>query len=232
MNNVLLAISGFTVGYVIEAVLAVVFVILMMTAGRGRKTKEEHTADAGAQTAPAESETREDVQTLQQAEAEESAAQAEAAATDTVAEQIDLEGKTVFDAKIKSFDEAYAELSREQAGFFRHIKEYALQKPNSEEKKQSSCICVKSGGKQLVKLTIRRGITVAQFLLENDLLKEYKRQGNSAAIKVKATEVPVYDVDAMNTACRMVDLMEEQNERERQAAKERKKAARKEKAAD
>ena len=35
----------------------------------------------------------------------------------------------------------------------------------------------------------------------------------------------MYDVEAMNTACRMVDLMEEQNEKERQAAKERRKAA-------
>lgn len=194
-----------------EGLLAVILVIVMIAAGRKRKAKRAETAaaepDAGAETPPAEP--------------------AADAAADEVAAAADLEGKTVFEAKVKSFDEAYAELSREQAGFFRHIKEYALQKPGAEEKRQSSCICVKAGGKQLVKLTIRRGITVAQFLLENDLLKDYKRQGNAAAIKVKATEVPVYDVDAMNTACHMVDLMEEQNERERQAAKERKKAARK-----
>ncbi len=218
MSNALLAVSGFTIGYAVEAVLAVVLIIVIISAARKKKVKQDAGETSEAATPPTQAE--------ESVTAEQPASEPMQETSEEVAAAADLEGKTVFEAKSISFDEAYEALNREQKGFFNHIKNYALEKANAEEKRQANCICVKASGKQLLKLTIKRGITVAQFMLENDLLKNYKRSGESAvAIKTKATEIPVYDVEAMNTACRMVDLMEEQNEKERQAAKERRKAA-------
>ena len=222
MSNALLAVSGFTIGYAVEAVLAVVLIIVIISAARKKKVKQ----DAGETSEAATPPTQAEIEPEEPVTAEQPASEPMQETSEEVAAAADLEGKTVFEAKSISFDEAYEALNREQKGFFNHIKNYALEKANAEEKRQANCICVKASGKQLLKLTIKRGITVAQFMLENDLLKNYKRSGESAvAIKTKATEIPVYDVEAMNTACRMVDLMEEQNEKERQAAKERRKDA-------
>ena len=227
MSNALLAVSGFTIGYAVEAVLAVVLIIVIISAARKKKVKQDAGETSEAATPPTQAEIEpEEPATAEQPASEQPASEPMQETSEEVAAAADLEGKTVFEAKSISFDEAYEALNREQKGFFNHIKNYALEKANAEEKRQANCICVKASGKQLLKLTIKRGITVAQFMLENDLLKNYTRSGESAvAIKTKATEIPVYDVEAMNTACRMVDLMEEQNEKERQAAKERRKAA-------
>ena len=74
---------------------------------------------------------------------------------------------------------------------------------------------------------IRRVITVAAFKLENDLLRDYRRNSEAAgAFRQKETEIYVTDDNAMEAACAMVDLMLEQYEKERQEAIERRRAKR------
>lgn len=132
-----------------------------------------------------------------------------------------------FQTAEKTFADAYAELSAEQKKFFSDILRYALSKPRAEQKMSKTGICVKSAGKVILKLKVRRKMTVALFRLENDRLRDYRRNTNNAsAIRQKETEIYVQDESTKDTACGMVDLMLEQYAKERQEAKERRRALR------
>ncbi len=143
------------------------------------------------------------------------------------AEEAEGEGVVRFQTAEKTFADAYAELSVEQKRFFSDILRYALSKPKAEQKMSKTGICVKSSGKVILKLKVRRKMTVALFRLENERLRDYRRHaGNTSAIRQKETEIYVSDESSKDTACGMVDLMLEQYAREKQEAKERRRALR------
>lgn len=134
-------------------------------------------------------------------------------------------------SKTHSITDAYAELSEEQKAFYDKLKEYALSKEGAEAVNTSSYENVKIGRRSILKLQIKRSYTVASFLLENDMLKDFRRgKGEKAAIKVKPTEVIIYDEDAYTTAHDMVDLTIKQIEHEKQLIIERRKQRRRTKA--
>ena len=127
----------------------------------------------------------------------------------------------------RTFEDAFAELSEEQKRYFSEIMAYALSKPKAEEKVTKGAVCVRSNKKLILKLKIRRKITVASFKLENDLLRDYRHNiGDASAIRMRETEIYVNDDSAKETAFGMIDLMLEQYERERQEALERRRLAR------
>ena len=127
----------------------------------------------------------------------------------------------------RTFEDAFAELSEEQKRYFSEIMAYALSKPKAEEKVTKGAVCVRSNKKLILKLKIRRKITVASFKLENDLLRDYRHNiGDASAIRMRETEIYVNDDSAKETAFGMIDLMLEQYERERQETLERRRLAR------
>ena len=127
----------------------------------------------------------------------------------------------------RTFEDAFAELSEEQKRYFSEIMAYALSKPKAEEKVTKGAVCVRSNKKLILKLKIRRKITVASFKLENDLLRDYRHNiGDASAIRMRETEIYVNDDSAKETAFGMIALMLEQYERERQEALERRRLAR------
>ena len=127
----------------------------------------------------------------------------------------------------RTFEDAFAELSEEQKRYFSEIMAYALSKPKAEEKVTKGAVCVRSNKKLILKLKIRRKITVASFKLENDLLRDYRHNiGDASAIRMRETEIYVNDDSVKETAFGMIDLMLEQYERERQEALERRRLAR------
>ena len=127
----------------------------------------------------------------------------------------------------RTFEDAFAELSEEQKRYFSEIMAYALSKPKAEEKVTKGAVCVRSNKKLILKLKIRRKITVASFKLENDLLRDYRHNiGDASAIRMRETEIYVTDDSVKETAFGMIDLMLEQYERERQEALERRRLAR------
>ena len=76
-----------------------------------------------------------------------------------------------------------------------------------------------------MKVIIRRGITVAAFKLENDLLRDYRRNSEAAgAFRLKETELYIESESALETACGMVDLMLQQYAREREETIRRRRA--------
>lgn len=146
---------------------------------------------------------------------------APAAAAEEIAVDDDKE-RVVIAANVRSFSEAYVDLSEESRELFNKVREYALAKENAVEVKQSTGVCVKRDGKQIVKLTVRRGAPVALFFLENEMLKDFRRERNSKSkLKVHATELILREEEDLEAAYRMVDLSLEQIDKDIEAKKAR-----------
>ena len=225
---------GLTGVYVLLAIVLVLIIvacIIMLVKGR-REVAEQaepaaepvqkaqpEEAPAAAEEAPAE-EVREAQPEPQPEPAQEAPAQPEA-------EEDDDKEKIVIAANVRSFSEAYMDLDEEQRALFGKVKDYALAKEGAVEVRQSGGLCIKRDGKQIVKLTVRRNMPVALFLLENEMLKDFRRSAKSEAkLKVRATELVIRDEEDLETAYTMVDLSVDQIEKDIEAAKERRREAR------
>ena len=114
----------------------------------------------------------------------------------------------------KTITELYEELSMEQKGFFDELREAALAKPDAELSMSKTFVAVKIGKRNLIKLLIKRGVTTAEFLIENEELKKLRlsntnKRGKST-IKVKPTVVSVLDVASLQVAIDMINLSYEE----------------------
>ncbi|MDE5755942.1 MAG: hypothetical protein K2I23_02505, partial [Clostridia bacterium] len=115
-----------------------------------------------------------------------------------------------------TIDEAYAQLSKQQQKYFDGLKQYALSKPNSKEKKSTYYILFgQSSVNPLMKLTVKKDMVVALFKMEDEYMKDIRRDatGDGTKIKVKETEVIISDAQACKAAKNMIDLREDQIER-------------------
>lgn len=114
----------------------------------------------------------------------------------------------------KTIEELYAELTVEQKSFFDELRNTALAKPNAVLSVTKNYENVKIGKRSLIKLLIRRGVTVAEFVLENDALKEYrlssKNKNGKSKIKVRPTVLAVTELDTLRAAVDMIQLAYEQ----------------------
>lgn len=114
----------------------------------------------------------------------------------------------------KTIEELYAELSAEQKSFFDELINKALQKPQAVLSITRNYENVKIGKRSILKLIIRKGVTVAEFSLENDLLKEYRKntanQKGKAKIRVRPTVIAVTELATLKTALDMIDIAHEQ----------------------
>ena len=107
------------------------------------------------------------------------------------------------------------------------MRDYAVSKGGTTEVKLSNGICIKYGSKKVVRLTVRRSYPVAMFVLENEMLKDFRRTAvTTLKLKVPATELVLRDEADLEAAYRMVDLAIEQILKDIEAAKERRRAAR------
>ncbi|MDE5990846.1 MAG: hypothetical protein K2H36_04610, partial [Clostridia bacterium] len=122
-----------------------------------------------------------------------------------------------------TLDEAYAKLSAKQKKIFDTLKAYALSKDKCKEKKSTYYILLgQSSVNPLVKLTIKKDTTVALFKMEDEFMKDIRRNATNdgTKVKVKETELVVGDAQALATAKEMVDLREDQIERYNEYLKE------------
>ena len=114
----------------------------------------------------------------------------------------------------KTITELYEELSPEQQSYFDELREEALTKPDTELAIAKNFVTVKIGKRNLIKLLIKRGVTVAEFMLENEALKQLRlsntnKRGKSS-IKVKPTVVQVLDLTSLKVAVDMINLAYEE----------------------
>ena len=131
-----------------------------------------------------------------------------------VAEEEDGEKGIVF-AESKTITELYEELTSEQKSYFDELREEALTKPDAELSMSRNFIAVKIGKRNLIKLLIKRGVTVAEFMLENEALKQLRlsnrnKRGGKSTIKVKPTVVQVLDLPSLKVAVDMINLAYEE----------------------
>ncbi len=129
-----------------------------------------------------------------------------------------------------TLDEAYAGLSKQQQKYFDGLRQYALSKPGSKEKKSTYfTVFGQSTVNPLMKLTIKKDTVVALFKMEDEYLKDIKRDasGDGTKIKVKETEVVIADAQACKAAKNMIDLREDQIERYNDLLKEQRAMKRK-----
>ena len=202
--------------YVMLGVILVVAVAALMILLL-KKQKQAEAAEAKA-AAPLD---RQLAEVKQAVEADETAAAVSAAAEDDDKEQI------VIEANVRTFDEAYDELDDEQKKLFNDVKDYALTKEGAALTELSSGVCVKKGSKQIVKLTVRRGNPVALFVIENEMIKDFRRNSDAPVkLKVKATELVLRSGGDLEAAKAMVDVAVDQIEKDILAAKERRREAR------
>ena len=125
-----------------------------------------------------------------------------------------VEGDGVKFHENKTIEELYEELSVEQRSFFDELKNTALAKPNAVLSITKTYENIKIGKRSIIKLLIRRGVTVAEFILENDALKEYRlssqnKKGKSK-IKIRPTVIAVTELDTLRAAVDMIHLAYEQ----------------------
>ncbi|MDE6475067.1 MAG: hypothetical protein K2L70_08215 [Clostridia bacterium] len=115
-----------------------------------------------------------------------------------------------------TLDEAYALLSKEQKKYFDGLRDYALTKYKCKEKKSTYFVVYGlTSTNPLIKLTIKKDTTVALLKMEDEYMKDIRRDatGDGTKVKVKETEVVVSDKQAFETAKKMVDLRDDQIER-------------------
>ena len=129
-----------------------------------------------------------------------------------------------------TIDEAYALLSKQQQKYFDALRQYALTKDKCKEKKSTYFIVFgQSSVNPLMKLTIKKDTVVALFKMEDEYLKDIKRDATSdgTKVKVKETEVIISDAQACKVAKNMIDLREDQIERYQDLLKEQRTMKRK-----
>lgn len=213
--------TDLTVVYVLLAV-AVVLVIVLLIMVAARKSDKGEAAATAEEPARQTEEAQPEAQSVAQPVAEEQPKQPEP----QTPEDDDRE-QVVISANVRTFEEALDELEEDPRKLFDDVLNYALTKPDAVKVQRSNGLVVKQNGKQIVKLTVKRGNPVALFVLENDLLKDFRRNSDTPVkLKVRATEFVLRSEEDLPTAHMMVDLAVDQIQKDVEAAKERRKAAR------
>ena len=123
------------------------------------------------------------------------------------------------------FDELYNALPEESRKRADAVAAHARSLGETAEKKSGNALVFKLQGKKILKLRVMRGSAVAAFELENEELREYRRE-SGAHIARRETRVTLTNDAAVESACKLTDLMAASNERERENAAERRRERR------
>ena len=131
--------------------------------------------------------------------------------------------------KTVTIDDKYLELSTDAKNYYDEIIKYASAKEGSRRFKNARYEEYKIGKNRLVRMLIKRGIVVCEFMLPNNDLKNYIAE-NKVKIKSAPTVLKVTNAETLQVAKDSIDIavkaVEEEKEYKRQQARERRKQAR------
>lgn len=224
-----------TAVYVLLAIiLAVVIIVVIIMIVLMVTRKKEAKAEQSEEEPVAATETSEEPAAEEQAEEPVAEEQTEEPVAEEKAEEEPVEEelgdekeRVIITATVRTFDEAYEDLSEDLKDLFVRLKEYALTKEGTTEVKLSNGVCIKHGSRKVIRLTVRRGYPVAMFVLENEMLKDVRRNAASTLkLKIPATELVIRDETDFYAASTMIDFTMDQILKDIEEAKERRKAAR------
>lgn len=225
---------------ILAVVIIVVIIMIVLMVTRKKEAKAEQSEEEPvAATETSEEAEKQPEESVAEEQPEEPAAEeevkeeaAEEPAEEAKAEQPEEElgddrERVVITASVRTFDEAYEDLSEDLKDLFVRLKEYALTKEGTTEVKLSNGVCIKHGSRKVIRLTVRRGYPVAMFVLENEMLKDVRRNAASTLkLKIPATELVIRDETDFYAASTMIDFTMDQILKDIEEAKERRKAAR------
>lgn len=147
----------------------------------------------------------------------------------TKEDEVVEETVTFSSEKALTIDDKYAELTDEQKKYYDQIVEYANKVDGSRRFKNARYEEHKIGTNRLVRLLIKRGIIVCEFILPNSDFKNYVSE-NKLKIKSAPTVLKIVDENTVQIAKDSIDIavkaIEEEREIKRQQTRERRKQAR------
>ena len=146
------------------------------------------------------------------------------------AEESDLENEIVFSAsEQKTLDEKFQELDEQQQRYYVEIVQYAMGQEGAKQFKNSRYEEYKIGKPRLVRLQIKRGIVVCEFILFNTDFNNYIRS-NKVRVKQAPTVLRIEDEAAVAIAKNSIDIAvraaAEDMEYKKQLRREKRKLAR------
>lgn len=131
--------------------------------------------------------------------------------------------------KTLTIDDKYSELSNDQKGYYDDIVAYAVKVDGARRFKNARYEEYKVGKNRLVRMLIKRGIIVCEFILPNNDFKNYVNE-NKLKIKAAPTILKIVDAETVQIAKDSIDIaiksIEEEKEIKRQQMRERRKQAR------
>ena len=211
----------FMVFAAIVCVLAMVIVIRDLLSEKKRKKQEIREDGSGIEqdeTAARESE-----------DSQEAAASQEVVAADATTVQLD-ENAVVFSANAKkSLDEKFQELSSEQQRYYVDIVQYAMSQAGAKQFKNERYEEFKIRKTRIVRLQIKRGEVVCEFILLNSDFRNYI-EDNKVRVRHAPTILKIEDEASLAIAKSSIDIAvkaaEEELEYRKQKRKEKRQAQR------
>lgn len=198
---------------------------IVAESGRRRKEKEETNQDAEATVPVPASVTESEAVVVASAPEPEP----EVVAPTAEVEEEDPNAVVFSKSHVMTLEEKYAALSSEYKGFFDEISKHALSKEGVREFKNNSYCDYKIGANRLIRMMIKRGEVVCQFIFIDRDFKSYASQ-NNVKMKPSATVVKVTEPAAVGVAKDGVDLVcqqiAEEKEYKKQIAREKRRAKR------
>lgn len=130
-------------------------------------------------------------------------------------------------AKHETLDDKYAALSPEFKRYYDELVVYAASVEKSKRFKNARYEEYKVGSGRLVRLTIKRGVIVCEYLITNPLFRTYAKD-NKVSVKQSPTVLKITDAASFQAAKDSIDLAARGIEEDRQLKKEMQKAKRRE----
>lgn len=131
--------------------------------------------------------------------------------------------------KSLTIDDKYLELTSDQKTWYDEIIKYASAVDGSRRFKNARYEEYKVGKNRLVRMLIKRGLIVCEFILPNNDFKNYVSE-NKLKIKAAPTVLKVVDADSVQIAKDSIDIavkaIEDEKEYKKQQIRERRKQAR------
>ena len=129
----------------------------------------------------------------------------------------------------QTLEEKYLALSATERGYYDEIALYAAKKEEAKKFKNARYEEYKIGKTRLVRLLIKRGTVICEFMLQNADFKNYISE-NKVSVKHSATVMKIEDAEAVQAAKDSVDIViqaiAEEKEYKKELARERRRQAR------
>lgn len=146
------------------------------------------------------------------------------------AEEIAAAGEVRFASKTTpTLEEKYLALDAKSRSYYDEIVKYAAAQEDSKRFKNTRYEEYKTGKTRLVRLLVKRGVVVCEFILPNADFKNYVNE-NKVNVKVAGTTMKILDDTTLQAAKDSIDIvvkaLEEEREYKRQLVLERRRQRR------